>query len=141
MWKYNIDDYYVAGVKDFGILKRGDKVVADIVDNYINSGFVLFNLKKMREDNIKKKIFDILNSTELKYPDQDALNLVCNKKILFLPSMYNFCEDVTLEVMNKDLVRVFHFGGYKDFWVANRYYAEEWYEVEEAFYNEYGWPE
>ena len=141
LWKYNINDYYVAGVKDFGILKRGNEVVADIVDSYINSGFVLFNLKKMREDNIQQKIFDIINTRELRFPDQDALNLVCHGRIMFLPSMYNLCEDVTLAVINKDLVRVYHFGGYKDFWVANRYYAEEWYEVEEAFYNEYGWPE
>ena len=127
LWKYNMNDYYIAAVKDFGILKRGDAEVSSIVNTYVNSGFVLFNLKKMREDHVQEKMFEVLNTTRLKYPDQDAMNIVCQGKIMYLPSMYNLCEDVTLDVMNKDLVRVYHFGGYKDFWVANRYYAEEWY--------------
>lgn len=139
LWNYKMDDYYVAGVRDFGILKRGIDEVLPIADRYINSGFVLFNLKKMREDDIQEKMFDLLNTKELRFPDQDALNLVCNEKVLMLPSIYNLCEDVSLEVMNSDLVRVFHFAGEKDFWVANRFYSEEWYVMEEAFYNEFGW--
>ena len=140
LWKYDITDYYIAGVKDFGIYKRGRENIKGVIETYINSGFVLFNLKKMRADNIQEKLLDIVHKMLLRYPDQDALNLVCHQKIMFLPSMYNLCEDVTLDVVNKNLVKVYHYAGVKNFWVANRLYAEEWYEEEEKFYDRYGWP-
>ena len=139
IWKYNIDDYYVAGCRDYGILDRGSERVQPIADKYINSGVVVFNLKKMREDNIQEKIFKIINSEGLYFPDQDALNLVCHDKTYMLSSMYNVCEGVTVPMYNRELGKIFHFAGGKDFWVASRYGSEEWYEVEERFYNEFGW--
>ena len=63
--------------------------------------------------------------------------MVCCKKELYLPSMYNVCEDVTQEVVNKDLAKVYHYAGIKDNWVADRLYAEEYYDAEEKFYNEF----
>ena len=50
VWKYDISDYYVAGVRDYGILSEGILEKYDIVGKYINSGFVVFNLKKIRKD-------------------------------------------------------------------------------------------
>ena len=140
LWKYNIDDYYVAGVRDFGIIKRGIIEVLPISNRYINSGVVLFNLKKMREDSIQGKMFDLINTKKLKYPDQDALNIICHEKVYLLPIFYNQCEDVTLELKDFSKARIIHFAGNKDeFWIANRYYSEEWYEIEERFHDEFGW--
>ena len=94
----------------------------------------------MREDHIQEQLFDILNTKPLRYPDQDALNLVCYNKIYLLPPMYNQCEDVTLDLVDKSKTRIFHYGGVKgEFWVTNRYYCEEWYEIEERFHDEFGW--
>ena len=140
IWNYNLDNYYLAAVKDYGIYKRGSDQILNVIDTYINSGFILFNLKELRNDNIEQKLLDLINTTEFVFPDQDALNLVCHKKIMFLPSTYNLCEDVTQDVMNKNLVKVFHYAGIKEPWLVNRLYAEEWYEEEEKFYKKYGWP-
>lgn len=139
LWNYKIDDYYIAGVKDFGILARGTRDVLEISRDYINSGVVLFNLKKMRLDFIQEKVLDIINTRKLLYPDQDALNFVCHNHVLMLPSIYNHSDDFSLEARNQDLIKIYHFAGPKDFWVTNRLYAEEWYEVEEKFHNEFGW--
>ena len=139
VWKYKMDNYYVAGVKDLGIEGRGTPNVVTIKDFYINSGFVIFHLKKMREDGIPEKIFELLRKMYCLYPDQDALNLICHGKTLLLPSIYNLCDGVTLTVINKSLVKVYHYAGLKDCWVINRRYAEEWYEAEEAFHYEFGW--
>ncbi len=140
IWKYNIDDYYVAGVRDFGIMSRGTDYTRPIEDKYINSGVVLFNLKKMREDKIQEKMFEMINSRELSYPDQDALNLVCYDKIYLLPIFYNQCSEVTLGLIDKSKTRIMHYAGIKDqFWVTNRYHSEYWYEIEEEFNNEFGW--
>ena len=135
VWRYDISNYYVAGVKDFGIYKRGNIDELGINGKYINSGFLIFNLKKIRKDKIQKKWFDIINDQELLFPDQDALNIVCTNKELYLPSMYNICDDVTLELENKSLAKVYHYAGIKENWVVNLRYAEEWYNVEEKFYN------
>ena len=135
VWRYDISNYYVAGVKDFGIYKRGNIDELGINGKYINSGFLIFNLKKIRKDKIQKKWFNIINDQELLFPDQDALNIVCTNKELYLPSMYNICDDVTLELENKSLAKVYHYAGIKENWVVNLRYAEEWYNVEEKFYN------
>ena len=63
--------------------------------------------------------------------------MVCTHKELYLPSMYNVSDDVTLDVMNKNLAKVYHYAGLKEDWVVNRYFAEEYYDAEENFYNEF----
>ena len=134
VWNYDMTDYYMAGVQDHGIHERGNLEEIGIKGKYINSGFLVLNLKKIRKDNIPKKWFNIINKKELIFPDQDALNMVCNNKTLYLPSMYNVCNGVTLEIENTSLAKVYHYAGIKDNWVINFRYAEEWYNVEEKFY-------
>lgn len=138
LWKYNIDDYYVAGVKDFGIEKRGNIDELGIT-RYINSGVLLFNLKKVREDKIIDKWFSFINENRLIFPDQDALNVVCHEKILYLSCIYNVCEDVTMPLINHSLARIYHYAGIKEDWVVNRLFGEEFTEIEEKYKNKYGW--
>ena len=97
---------------------------------------VLFNLKKIREDKIISQWFNLINNKELRYPDQDALNIVCTDHELYLPSMYNFIHNVTVPVFNQALIKVFHYAGEKNAWVADRFYGEEWYDSAEMFYDE-----
>ena len=136
LWNYDISEYYIAGVKDWGIEERGNIEELGINGKYVNSGVVIFNLDKMRKDNVESKCFELINNIELIFPDQDALNYVCTDKELYLPSMYNVCDDVTMEIEDRDLAKIYHFAGIKDDWVVNLRYAEEWYNVEEKFYKE-----
>ena len=141
IWMYDISDYYLAGVKDYGIYADDTLERMNITGKYVNSGFVIFNLKKIREDDIEKQWFDVINNQFLVYPDQDAMNAVCQHKELYIPSMYNSCQSddirVTKEIINKDLIKVYHYTGPKDFWLADRFYCEEWYDSEEKFMNEF----
>lgn len=143
VWKYDISNYYVAGVKDYGVLEDNILSTYGIKGKYINSGFVLFNLKKIREEKVKEKWFYLINEKKLIYPDQDALNIVCQHNEMYLPSMYNSCEygggRITMEPVNKELTKVYHYAGLKEHWVVDRLYGEEWYDAEEKFYNEFGW--
>lgn len=143
VWNYNISDCYAAGVKDYGIIEDDIINIYGITGKYINSGFVVFNLKKIREDNIKEKWFLLINKKKLIYPDQDALNIVCQHSEMYLPSMYNSCEyagdRITMEPVNKALIKVYHYAGPKEYWVVDRLYGEEWYDAEEHFFNEFGW--
>ncbi len=53
---------------------------------YINSGVLVMNLKKMRETEFSKKFLTLLNTYHFDSiaPDQDYLNAMCNGKILYL---------------------------------------------------------
>ncbi len=139
VWRVDISDYYVAGVKDYGVLTDNTYERLSITGKYINSGFVIFNLKKIRKENIQESWFEVIRQKELKYPDQDALNLVCQHNELYLPSMYNYSHSVTKQVLNRSLVKVYHYAGEKIQWVVDRFFAEEWYDAEENFYDKFGY--
>ena len=139
VWRTNLDDYYVAGVKDYGVLTTDTYQRLKIRGKYINSGFMLLNLKKIREDKIMEKWFEFINKNEkILFPDQDALNVVCQYKEWYIPSMYNYAEGVTLGIRNINLIRVFHYIGKKEQWVVNKTNCEYWYMVEEKFFDEFG---
>lgn len=62
-------------------------------DNYFNSGMMLLNLKKMRDDNIQEQL--IKNKCEDKFKvfmDQDALNKTFNQNVIFISPKYNLMK-------------------------------------------------
>lgn len=58
---------------------------------YVNSGVLLMNLKKMREKQFSKRFLDLLNKYHFDSvaPDQDYLNAICNGKILYLDASWD----------------------------------------------------
>lgn len=58
-------------------------------DTYLNSGFLLMNLKQMRLENISTALIDTLRTDYLEFPDQDALNIVCIGRVFPLPPYWN----------------------------------------------------
>lgn len=81
MWKY-LDKYW--GKLEYSIKK----------DFYFNSGVLLYNLKKMREDDVTKKLWEnkleMANDFSKKTMDQDTLNEVCSSRTRVLPILWNF---------------------------------------------------
>ena len=59
--------------------------------NYFNSGVILFDIKKCRDYDFSYKCIKWLQDNPRKplYPDQDAINVVCNNKIMRLNNLYN----------------------------------------------------
>lgn len=61
------------------------------VSEYINSGVLVIDCVKFREQEIKRRFFEELaRRSELKYPDQDLLNIVCRGNIKYLPRAWNY---------------------------------------------------
>lgn len=84
LYETNVDGFYIGAVRDFvenSVLTLNCPFYK-YVKKYFNSGVLLMNIKKMNEDGFVKKTFDFLNehSSELLYPDQDALNYLCIDK-------------------------------------------------------------
>lgn len=57
--------------------------------SYFNSGVLLINLKKWREDNISDKLIKFASSNITIFADQDTFNQVIGNNVLWLPQIYN----------------------------------------------------
>lgn len=72
------------------------------IDNYFNSGVVLFNLKKMREDGVPDKLVRFFKEhPDVPSPDQDALNATFNGNVKLIPPKFDrlqiYLSDAKLE--------------------------------------------
>lgn len=68
--------------------KKHVKAIGLEPGEYYLSGFLLMNLRKIREDNIISD-FIKLACNNYKYQDQDIMNIVCKDKILSIPYVYS----------------------------------------------------
>ncbi len=85
LFAINIDDAYAAAVKDLP-LKDNSLNIKD----YFNSGVMLLNLRRMREDHPSTALLNIARSDyRLTYQDQDCFNICFEKKVKLLPVIYN----------------------------------------------------
>ena len=102
IYNYNITDKYYIGQYEGKPLKKYGNNLKD----FINSGAILINLDLLRKDNIFSKIYEFLqkNNGSLLFLDQDAINVVCNKKNDFFPSYYfgeYLCDLPKIGMINK----------------------------------------
>ena len=65
------------------------KNVGKSVKNYFNAGFLLMNTKRLREEGVVDE-FKKLSKNKYTQNDQDILNIVCDGRVQWLDSMYNF---------------------------------------------------
>ena len=90
LFSEDITDFYIGAVEDIGFYFDRACLIKSF-DTYVNSGVLLINLKKWRQDNISQKLFDVVEKYgyNLIYHDQTAINLVCEGKIKILDLSYN----------------------------------------------------
>lgn len=81
IWEYNIDDYYLSAVPE--------TYIRDVNDPYYNMGCVLFNLEKLRQDNMCEKFIKDYQLHSYSFPEQDIINKLCKKQIYTLPNKFN----------------------------------------------------
>ena len=62
----------------------------DSLDNYLNAGVLLMNLKEFRKNNLYQKMINDIRVNKYPYNDQDILNKYCNGHIALLSVKYNF---------------------------------------------------
>lgn len=87
----NLERYLLAAIAEAKIENQGERWEALGCDsrNYFNSGFLLMNLKQMREEGTSAKMLKALHADYLEFPDQDVLNIVCQGRTMLLPPIYN----------------------------------------------------
>lgn len=108
LYNTNISGRYVAAVKDMAGMISGRHHIKLSHQNYFNSGVMLLNLKKMREDNITEKLLEAKRKdTWGDFMDQDALNLVFNENVVYLSPIYNFMA-ANLTQFSTDEIKKFY---------------------------------
>ena len=153
---YNTDvtNCYIAGVKDFGAQSWGPAYakLLEIKDmsQYVNTGVLVMNLKRIREDNLEEKFNKFIPNLTLRpglhCHDQDVLNSVCYGKISHLPFKYNvmthfnvvsekawmgkakdcYTQDEWIEAVRKP--QIIHYSGAKPWKQINVRLKEYWWD-------------
>lgn len=100
LWDIDLDDYYVAGVKEPVLTEQHGYL-------YINAGVTMWNLQKCREDGMDDKMIYDLNARKYFFVSQDVLNEECKGHILELPVEYN----VSSFTGQCDNDKIMHFAG------------------------------
>ena len=96
LWEKNVSNYYFAGVME--CLSNKYYKIFNLPDDsyYCNSGMLLINLKKWREDKLESKITEYIIKDDgyTFFFEQSVLNIICANKILLLPQEYNVQTNV-----------------------------------------------
>ena len=81
---------------------------------YFNSGFLLMNLEQMRREKVSEKLLDACRVDWLEFPDQDALNQVCQGHVVPLSPVNNSIRTFFLPQYKSDFIAQY---GSEKLWV------------------------
>lgn len=95
LYDINIDGHEIAGVRDY----YGKFF---FYPNYLNSGVLLMNMKRIRETKLLSRALNLCNKKKVFLPDQTAINKFAKKKLI-LSSRYNEQKNLS----EKTLIRHF----------------------------------
>jgi lipopolysaccharide biosynthesis glycosyltransferase len=147
------EDIYVAGVGGVGKILyilddyKNDFSPEEISKIVINAAYMVYNLNKMRKDNLESSFLKCVETNYLRILqlEQDVINLCCYPKIKFLPLKNMMCiyvydlyhtdddfnNDKTFsalelrEAMENPIL--LHYSGHKKPWKEDCTKAEEWF--------------
>lgn len=105
----NIGENYYAGVVEATLESQMDYLqsIGCLPGSYINSGFLIINLKQLREDNLDLLLLERSNDSSLEFPDQDSINIICANKIVLLKPIYNSIRTYFLPQYRQDFLRYY----------------------------------
>lgn len=125
----------------------GNKTIGACIDfiyyykqNYIfNSGVILFDCKKFEENKIREKCIDLIEKNNFKYPDQDALNIVCKDDIFLLSVKYNYQISLSFSYKFKQNISKFKNDFLDKPIIIHFSYNTKPYKNISSYYNKYFW--
>lgn len=133
LYELEMGNDMVACVTDDVIQKKGEfygRLGLSAEHIYVNSGMILFNIKKILEKFTIEDVLRIIreNQENLLYPDQDVLNIMYTKYILTVDYRYNWICIPKRNNPTKDIV-IYHFGGEKEYKPWNSIYIGKFGDV------------
>lgn len=110
LWELPIENYYFAAALE-PLRSKGGVPRWYYQDEYHNAGVSLLNLKKLR-DGKGDEIIEAINTRPWKFIEQDAMNTLCEGRILTMSSEYNL-NDWTEAVHH---ARIIHYAAVHDWY-------------------------
>lgn len=103
----HLEDNYLAVVFEAPIEQQAERFSALGCDpcRYFNSGFLVMNLEQMRKEKVSERLLEACRVPYLEFPDQDALNQVCQGRVLPLSPVYDSIRTFFLPKYKPDFVR------------------------------------
>lgn len=107
LYDTEIGDNLIGACQDMSIVdippfvNYTEEAVGVKFDEYINSGVLLMNLKKLRDDGFEEHFLNLLSTYHFDSvaPDQDYLNAICNKRIHYLSPEWDFMPNNEKPIM------------------------------------------
>lgn len=94
LYATDISNYLLGGIRNLMHEKMKKYIIYSLdikPEKYINSGVLLINAQKCREDKFMEKSFAMLKKRQdFRYPDQDLINMVARDKIFYFDPRWNF---------------------------------------------------
>ena len=106
VYSIELGDNYIAGTYDLciNLIDGWKSHVTNTpgleIGSYIQAGFLIFNCKKLREDNMVSTFCDMIPQ-KYKFQDQDILNISCAHRIAILP-WHNNMTDYSFYFLNNE---------------------------------------
>lgn len=136
----DVDTVFLNDLSDADKIDLKDNIIAGVKDrdNYINSGFCIFNLKQIRTLGLYEKWIHLSRINKYDFPDQDLLNCTTQNKQKYISLKYNFIPSVygqnlkTSTYSKKDYrdiknnITMIHFIGHAKPWVKDSVYSHYW---------------
>ena len=101
LFEMDLNNNYVAMVEE--------PVRSKFPFNYHNSGVMLMDLDKLRFDGMYKKWIALANRDPFTAPDQDVINLLCQRQILTISAEWNSAGVITQDAKDP---YIRHYAGY-----------------------------
>lgn len=137
LYNTNIEGKLVAAINDRLVLDVPEfaayatNAVGVAAHEYFNSGVLVMNLKKFREDDIENKFLHLLETYNFDSvcPDQDYLNVLCRNDKVLLPIGWNKMPlpDPTFD---DSTLKLLHYNSFEKPWHHDRVlYSKEFWEA------------
>lgn len=137
LYETDIGDNFIGACRDYSIadvpplVAYTENAVGVKGDEYINSGVLLMNLKKMRDTGFEEHFLNLLNTYHFDSiaPDQDYINAICNGKIYYLDQKWDTMPDSSVPVSEPKLI---HYNLFSKPWCYDGIkYEEEFFKYAE----------
>ena len=142
LFDYDLDGFCAGAVRE-PWFNRHDELGLAPGHRYFNSGVLLINVRKWREEGLHRKVVEYIaeNHRVIVFPDQDGLNAIIGDRYIPLPLKYNLTfmphdadtidcglyGDDELEEARKSPVIIHFSGGSKPWNIDNRHDYKELY--------------
>ena len=135
----DIGDNYIGACRDLSIadvpplVAYTENAVGVKGDEYINSGVLLMNFKKLRELDFEGHFLNLLNTYHFDSiaPDQDYINAICNGKIFYLDESWDTMPNNARPLLENP--NIIHYNLFEKPWCYdNVQYEEEFWKYAET---------